>query len=223
MNIEEKDVSTVNRLLSQRFCLGDKWVSWDDNGSVKPGSLETFKNIADANQYCEERQSLLPDDDFRFFKFKPIINALKSITGASNKSKNQVDGELLDAQIKQYPIHPFNNATPLAELLSDGQYHPVKIEQQILPWKDIEKYTVIEHEYPRGMIYEVGHSSILHGSFPSYYEAQKRFDELVAKNGSWQLYNPEIKLIGNIKEQKLDFNLEDFPQPGTGVLFKIAN
>jgi hypothetical protein len=225
MKVDEKDVERLNRSLSEKFRSGDKWVAYDDyNGSVSSGNVTTFKNITAANKYCESHTGDCGEGEFYYFRFKPIINVLKSLTGADSIQKSQPHLNKLDEQIQEHAVMvtAHNYDRPLVETLADGLYHPVELKQQILSWKDIDSYQVIEHYYPKGMIYEVGHGSKSHGDFPSYYEAQKCFEQLVDKHTSGTEF-PELKLIGKIKGQELALDFEDFPQPGTGVLFKIAN
>lgn len=224
MTIEENDVNQVSRSLSQKFRSGDKWVAWASfNGSVCRENLMTFRKIADAYKYCDENTGQSGEDDFYYYKFKPIINVLKDLSGASSLSQNRIDISRLEEQIKQYPIEAYNNDKPLVEILSDGHYHPISIQQQVNPVADIDSYVVNGHKYPTGMIYEVGHSTRNFGEFKSLKEAQQLFDELVSKQDISALGTPEYKLIGKIKGQALALDMEDFPQKGTGVLFQIAN
>lgn len=226
MEIEESNVAKVINYLSRMFRSGDKWVAYNDYRSpVDSGNLTTFRQITSASAYCENNTGdNYGASEFRYFTFQPIINAIKALTGADATVKTGTDMNRLNEQIQQHCVTdtPHNYKKPLVDLLSDGLYHPVGVKQQILPWKDMESYQVIEHFYPKGMIYEVGHSHRSHGDFGSYYEAQKCFEQLMDKYKE-DRDAPELKLIGKIKGQDLALDLEDFPQPGTGVLFKMAN
>jgi hypothetical protein len=225
MRVDEKEADRLNRSLSEKFRSGDKWVAYEDHkGTVSSQDITTFRHIGSARAFCEDNMGGYGDEEFYHFKFKPIINVVKSLTGADSPQKSQTGLNRLDDQIREHSVistgHNYNK--PLVETLPDGLYHPVGLKQQILPWTDIESYQVIEHYYPKGMIYEVGHGYKSHGDFPSYYEAQRCFDQLVDKHTNGP-ESPEIKLIGKIKGQDLALDFEDFPQLGTGILFKIAN
>lgn len=225
MRVEEKDVNRLNQYLSKMYRSGDKWVAYEDSKcTVGSDNVATFKHIGKADNYCEMNSG---DDygnsDWRIFHFRPIINVIKSLSGDGSQPKG-ADLKRLEEQIREQSVvgtaHNWNQ--PIAAVLADGKYHPVGVNQQVLPWKDIDGYEVIAHFYPRGPIYEIGHGRKSHGQFGSYYEAQKCFEQLTEKYSN-ERNAPELKLIGKIKGQDLALNLEDFPESGTGVLFKMAN
>ncbi len=226
MRVEEKDIDRLNKSLSQSFRSGDKWVAYQDNKcTFGSGNIATFKHISAADKYCESNTG---DDygnsEFRHFQFQPILNVIKSLSGDGSQPKSTADLKRLEEQILEHSVvgTAHNWKQPIVDVLADGRYHPVGINQQILPWKDIESYKVNAHFYPKGMIYEIGHGGKSHGEFGSYYEAQKCFEQLMAKYSN-DRDAPELKLIGKIKGQDLALNLEDFPESGSGVLFKMAN
>lgn len=226
MRVEERDVNRLNQSLSKMFRSGDKWVAYEDyKCTVGPDNMATFKHIGKADNYCEMNSG---DDygnsEWRIFNFQPILNVIKSLSGDGAQPISTADLKRLEEQIQEHSVvgtaHHWNQ--PIVDVLADGRYHPVGINQQILPWKDIESYEVIAHFYPKGMIYEIGHGRKSHGEFKSYYKAQKCFEQLMGKYSN-DRDAPELKLIGKIKGQDLALNLEDFPESGTGVLFKMTN
>jgi hypothetical protein len=228
MRVEEKDVDRLNQSLSKKFRSGDKWVAYEDDykNTVTSGVIETFKNIGAANRHCENNTGYdyYGESESRHFKFQPIVNVIKSLSGDTSQPIGAADLDRLAEQIHQHAVFTtaYHWKEPIVDVLADGKYHPVEVHQQILPWKDIESYEVNAHFYPKGMIYEIGHSRKSHGVFGSYYEAQKCFEGLMEKYAR-DSDVPELKLIGKIKGQELTRDFEDFPQPGTGVLFKMAN
>jgi hypothetical protein len=222
MTIEERDVAAVSQLLSQKFSTGDRWVAWENSAiPTSTHDLVTFKSNVEANKYCESQIDYL-SENLRSWSFKPITNLLKSISGPSTQQIG-INPQKVQEAISNHPVSAYSYNKSLPELLVDGQFHPVKIKQEMLPWVDISSFVVNEHHYPQGMIYEIGHTSKKIGEFDKYYDAQKCFERLIEKYNSIQYESPELKIIGKIKGQELALNFEDFPQSGTGILFRMAN
>lgn len=224
MQVAELDVAKFTRLLTDKYKRGDRWLAYDRSQPAEAYDLlfNTFKDIASAQQCCEGMNMNAGfDEAYRDYTIQPIINVLKSLS-AVRKADSRIDAVKLNEQLSLYPISPLRKEDNLLEQLADGLYHPVKYHKEVQPDKDTESYLVIEHKYPEGMIYEIGHSSLKHPPVPTYQEAQKLFDSMIEHYNGRQ-FQPEIKMIGTIKGQQLNLDFEDHPETGTGIVFSVAN
>ena len=221
MLICQRDIDGLNGYLLHMLRSGDQWVAYDkNNGGPDAGNALTFLNLNAAGRYCELHTSFYEPSPIECV-FQPIHNAIETLAGSPSARRNNTDYKKLEEVIKQYSLSLHTKGCDIIEKLADGLYHPVAVTHTVLPWQDIEGYSVIELFPARKCAYEAGQLTTTHGGFTSYYDAQKCFQQLLEKYACRGV-QPELNLIGQVKDPKPTLIADRFCLHEAGVLFKCA-
>lgn len=113
------------------------------------------------------------------------------------------------------PVENPDEQDRLFQLAAQGFYVAMNQEQRIIPADHIDRYIVQGHEYPRGMVYEIGHRLTRVMDTPDYEAARTAFEKAVDRNNDSMVSHA---LLGQFKGETLKVDYEGYPLHNTAMI-----
>lgn len=223
MVIDEKNKRELKAYLLREFCAGNKWVAFDHKAQhLTCDDVQCFRTLAAGSGFCERmRDDCYGQVEPSYYYLKHLGATLREMSGVSVSDK--IDTGRLQEEINKHPLEGCHERQNIVNELAKGELCPAFYKKTIdLP--DIQNYTLIAHWYPRGLVYEIGHQFKVLNSFKELDEGLGVLkSEAAHVSRPVEGQRPELLLIGEIKNKKLQLDYEAVPDKNTGFVFAIAN
>lgn len=139
--------------------------------------------------------------------------------------KSKITEEMVvENLLSEWPIKERQDERQLKALVAtllNGEKRMVEFEKSIVPAEVIGRYVVVEHTFPMPGIPSAKHYAEPIGEYDNYLEAHKEFylkAENAIKHSLEENDFKEILLVGEFKNQKLDFDYNGIPDVNTGII-----
>lgn len=223
MVIDEKNKRELKAYLLREFCKGNRWLAFNDGVEhLTRDDVQCFRKLTTADNFCEQ----LRDDRYgqvepSFYSLKHLGGTLREMSGITVSVK--IDAKTLQEEISKHPLECFCSGQNIVNELAKGEICPLFYKKKV-DQSDIQHYSIVGHLYPKGAIYEIGHRLKVIKCCNDLDEGLRCLkSEASGLCGMVDGQRPELLLIGEIKNKKLQLDYEGLPAKNTGFVFAKAN
>ncbi len=230
MELNAKSMKTALEFLDEANKKQWRFVAFDVLLANRPEAMvfHGFSSDKEAIDFCTGIQNIdayvSGNNGQDFFQYMPVETLERSI--GNTVEINRPPGELkeihLEMALQNVYLLPSASPSQAEQNLASGSVVPVRRVQIIDPFKETDRFVLIEHHHAGHQVYEIGHSVRVIGTFSSPADAEALLQERL-KWDTAMGYGNDYLIAGLYKDRGFTHNLEGWPDAHCGVVLKIAS